>query len=381
MRISTHLICGDDDYLIDAKAKNLINELVPPAERTLGLEIIEGRVLSVDGVVTAVRQCLESVQTIGFFGGAKLTWLRDASFLAGGGRSFESDLVKTAIGKLTALVKGGLPEGQCLLVTACNVPRNTAFFKAFHAAGGVTDFGAAGKPWEQAKLVTTRVQEQLPAFELTMTADVCAEFVERAGYDTRALMQELEKLRVYLGRPGAVQINDVRAIVSIHRNAVANDLTTAVGERNLKEMIPILRRLFDQNENGIKLAAMVEGRIRDLLIMREALDRKWLTVPANAQTPRANWSPNLPPEAEALLTALDPDPRTRTPWQLGRPAMQAQNYTMKELRLARHLLIELREKLVSSSLPEAFLIETTLLKIVAKPRHAEKPLKTALHNK
>ncbi len=370
--ISAYLVCGDDDYLVDVKAKTLVNELVPPAERTLGLEIIEGRAESADGVVAAVRQCIESVQTVGFFGGAKVTWLRDAGFLAGGGRSFDSDLVKEAIVKLTAVVKGGLPEGQRLLVTARSVPRNAALFKAFQAAGGVTDFGAAGKPWEQAGQAVARVQELLPKFGLTMDAAVCAEFVARAGYDTRQLVQELEKLRAYVGQPGAVQAADVRAIVSISHAAEANDLTAAVGERKLKEMIPVLRRLFDQGESGIKLAAMVEGRVRDMLMLREAIDRKWLTVQDSGRMPRADFRPNLPPDAELLLAGLDPDPRTRTAWQLGRPAAQAQNYTLNELRRARHLLIELREKLVSSSLPDTFLIETTLLKIVAKPPRAAK---------
>jgi DNA polymerase-3 subunit delta len=365
--ISTYLVCGDDDYLIDVKARALVNELVPPAERALGLEIIEGRAQSADDVVKLVKACLASVQTAGLFGGAKLTWLRDAGFLAGSGRSFESDLVKEAIAQLTALVKGGLPEGQRLLVTACGIPRNSALFKAFQAAGGVTDFGAAGKPWEQAGQAIARVRELLPGLGLTMDAGVCAEFVERAGFNTRLLVQELEKLRAYVGPKGAVQAADVRAIVSISHAAEANDLTTAVGERKLKEMIPILRRLFDQGESGIKLAVMVEGRVRDMLVMREALDRKWISVRQKGSMPSAEWLPNLPPEAEEMLAPLDPDPRTRTIWQLGRPAAQAQNYTLTELRRARHLLIELREKLVSSSLPEAFLVETTLLKILVRP--------------
>lgn len=369
MSTSAYLVCGDDDYLIDARAKGIINELVPSAERALGLEIIEGRVESADAVVEAVQRCIQSVQTIGFFGGAKLTWLRDAVFLAGGGRSFDSDLVKNAIVQLTALVKGGLPEGQRLLVTARSVPRNLALFKAFNAAGDVTDFGAAGKPWELAGAAEARVQELLPRFKLTMDAGVCTEFVARAGFDTRTLVQELEKLRAYVGQAEVVQAEDVRAIVSLSHAAEANDLTTAMGERKLKELIPILRRLLDQGESGIKLAAMIDGRVRDMLVLREALDRKWLTV-QSGRVPRADWRTDLPTEAATILAGLDPDPRTRTAWQLGRPAMQAQNYTLNELRKARHLLIELREKLVSSSLPEAFLIETTLLKIVAQPPRA-----------
>ena len=45
--------------------------------------------------------------------------------------------------------------------------------------------------------------------------------------------------------------------------------------------------------------------------------------------------------------------------------MQAVRYTLNELRRARHVLIELREKLVSSSAPPEILLEMALLRLVA----------------
>jgi DNA polymerase-3 subunit delta len=374
MKPVIYLICGDDDYLVELKAKELLDKLIPVAEREWGLETIDGRADKVAEVVDAVDRCIESAQMGSMFCNAKLTWLRAATFLAGGGRTFESVEVKKAIERLTAMVKGGLPDGMRLMISAGNVPRNSALYKAVKAADGLTDLGEGVKPWERAQAAEGRVKQFLPEFELTMPQNVCEEFVARVGYDTRCILQELEKLRTYLGKPGAVTSRDVRDVVSLSNVAEANELTNAIGDRNMKEAIKVLHRLFEQNESAIKMVNMIERRISDLLMVLECLARKWLSAQAmSSGAIRADWSTQLSPEADALLSAIDPDPRTQNVWVTGRLVPQARNYTIRELRLARHLLIGLREKLVSSSLPEEFMVETTLMKILARPTVAAKP--------
>jgi len=46
----------------------------------------------------------------------------------------------------------------------------------------------------------------------------------------------------------------------------------------------------------------------------------------------------------------------------------ALNYSLQELRIARFRILELREKLVSTGLPEMFLLETALLRIIGAPK-------------
>ena len=40
---SVYLVYGDDEYRVSEKAGAIVDRLVPEAERTFGLEIIEGR--------------------------------------------------------------------------------------------------------------------------------------------------------------------------------------------------------------------------------------------------------------------------------------------------------------------------------------------------
>jgi hypothetical protein len=64
------------------------------------------------------------------------------------------------------------------------------------------------------------------------------------------------------------------------------------------------------------------------------------------------------------VSALPVNPKTLNAWALKKKLPHALNYSLQELRVARFRVLELREKLVSTGLPEMFLLETTLLRII-----------------
>jgi DNA polymerase-3 subunit delta len=367
MPVSLHLVCGSDDYLVEQQAHKIVDASVPVAERALGLEVLHGRVDTVDAARAVVRQCLEAVQTAGFFGGGKLVWLKNATFLNPLVRPGDSEQVKERVAELTARIKDGLPEGQRLLVTAVSIARNSAFFKACQAAGEVSDFGSGEKAWEQEKLARERLDGLLRKCNLPMTEEVRERFLQRAGTSTRLLANELEKLQLYRGKSVApVAAADVDAIVSVGREAMAWDLVDAMGERDAGKLMESLRRLQAQDEKAIGLVAMAESRIRELIVLRYAIDQRWLQAHESERGPLCKWSESLPAEADALLASLPRDPRGVPPFIQRKAAVQATRYTLNELRRARHVLIELREKLVSSSSPPEILVETALLRLVAR---------------
>jgi DNA polymerase III delta subunit len=359
------LICGDDDYLVDAAARERIGQVVPAADREFGVEVIDGRRETGDEVRRAVEACIESVQTPGFFGSVKLTWLRDAHFLTGGGRVSESAAAKEAVERLGEWLKDGLLEGQNLLITVGKILRTSVFFKLCQKFGEVEDFGGGFKSWELEKLAEQRLGRLLDKAGLTMDEEARKEFLTRAGFDTRFLVQEIEKLSLYLGNIKFVTVNDVREITSIGREAEAWDLLDAFGNRDAYALLDTLKRLSGQKGIGIMLAAMLEKCVRELLVLREAYDRKWVY---GGKGGGCGWSTSLPPEAAALLSALPVNPKTMNAWAMKKKLPHALNYTLQELRVARFRVLDLREKLVSCSLPEMFLLETVLLRIIGTPQ-------------
>ena len=358
-----YLICGDDDYLVDSTARERLNQLVPESDRAFGIETVDGHKDSAEEIRKAVDACMESVQTPGFFGSNKVTWFRNVSFLTGAGRASETIAAKGAVEKLTVWLKDGLLEGQMLVITAAKVLRSSVFFKACMAQGEVQDFGSGLKSWELEKLAGQRVDAMFAQAGLSADSAARAEFLKRAGFDTRFLLNEVEKLRLYVGDRKTVTTADVREITSIGREAEAWDLLDAFGERNALGALTTLKRLSGQKGIGVMFAVMLEKSVRDLLILREAYDRKWVY---GSKGGACGWNANLPPEAGPLLGMLPVNPKSTNAWAMKKKLPHALNYTLQELRDARRLVLDLREKLVSCGLPEMFLLETTLLRIIGK---------------
>lgn len=375
MAKSCHLICGEDDFQVEIEARKLVDRLVTPDRRDFGLEIVDGRVESVDACAAAIRQCLQSVATDGLFGGGeKLTWFREPAFLAQD-RLGKSTVVKERLEDLVACIKAGLPEGRTLLLTTFRINRASALFKAFQAAGEVQDFGSNLRPRQREDAARQRLAEWLPRVGLQMTAEARSLFLARVGVDSRLLVNELEKLRCYCGEGATASAADVQAVVSLGREAEIWGILDAFGDRDASRLIAQLRAQLGQSESPIGVVTMLESRVSELLIVRQALDRGWAAPGSTGMA--LNWR-DLPPAIEAWFAAADTDFRRMNPYRAGRLAAQAGNWTLRELRWARHLLIGLREALVSSSLPGDWLAETRLLQAIGTRRPARRRAAAAM---
>jgi hypothetical protein len=112
--------------------------------------------------------------------------------------------------------------------------------------------------------------------------------------------------------------------------------------------------------------------VRELLLVRESLDRGWLRLKPGGRNAEPDWS-GLPDSLSAA--GGKKDMRKLSPWQIEKLARQAETWRLPELRLARYWLVELRERLVSSTAPGGVLLEAALLRCVASPsqRRAAKP--------
>jgi DNA polymerase-3 subunit delta len=346
------LVCGEDDYFITEEAKRVVAKHVPEAEREFGLEIIEGRCDTVDAMAACVKSALAPAQTAGFFGG-KLTWVRDVTFL-GAKRGADSATVKEAVAELVECVKQGLPEGQRLLVSGCGVSRAGAFFKACQKHGRVVDVGGAEKGYQKLKAMREMLPEFLEREGLKMSTQTREAFLNRVGADTRLVVQELAKLRTYLGKAGEATERDVNAVCSIGREAEAWDFLDAWSERQMNPTLESLTMLLDQGKNGVYLATMLETRVREMLVFRACVDAGWLEG--------TRWRADLPKEAEEVLRGMGTDPRGMNPWMAQKRATQAKKFSLRELRNARVLVMTLREQLVSTQLDERVLLEAFVVR-------------------
>ena len=371
MRKSCHLICGQDDYLVEAAARRLVDAVVPLERREFGLEVIDGRVETVDACVAVLRQTLEALVSDSLFGGGeKLVWLREPAFLTID-RIGRSTLVKPLVEALVDQVKTGLAAGDTLLVTTLQVNRSTTFFKAFKSHGEVQDHGTGLNLRQRQGLAAKALDDLLPEKGLQMDRAVRGEFLARVGADVRVMANELEKLRCYLGAAGTVRGAEVQAIVSPGQEGEIWDVLDAFSLRQAPQFIRALRLQMESVDTPIALVTMLERRLNDLILVREALDRKW--AQAGGGQGGIEWR-GAPGAIESWMEQEGTDLRRMNPYRVQHLVRQASCWRLQELRWARHTVIELREALVSSNLPPKWLAEVQLLKALRLTgRRAQRP--------
>src|SRR4029077_9385627 len=124
-----HAVVGSDESVVKTAAAELAASLTPAAAGDFGLEIVDGCADNAEQAASRVRSTIEALQTLPFFGGAKLVWLKNVNFLGDTvlGRSAS---VQSALEELADVIKADIGTDVTLLVSAIDVDRRRSFYKA-----------------------------------------------------------------------------------------------------------------------------------------------------------------------------------------------------------------------------------------------------------
>ncbi len=361
---SAYLVCGDDEFRVSRATQELLGRLVPEKDRAFGLDRIDGRVGTVDETVAVIRAVRDALVSDSLFSsGSKTVWLREPAFLSND-RIGKSPNIKDELANLIARIKEGLGEGTRLVVSTLKINRASAFFKAFAGKdGAVADFGSGLKGRQKAEAAAELVTDFCARFKLKMEPDVRRLFLSRVGTESRQIVSELEKLACYCGEGKAATADDVREIVSSGAVSEVWDLTDAFCARDPRALVTQVRMQLGQGESAIRLVNSLLAAVGDLLAVREGLERHWAT-PAGAAL---NWDA-LPADIAEGLECADKSVLSAVGFQLRKKIDQSAVWNVRDLRNARHYLLELRELLVSCGLPEELLLETKLLQAIGLRR-------------
>jgi DNA polymerase-3 subunit delta len=340
-----YVFSGEDDYLFIEEVKQLIDRLVPAAEQTLGLEMIEGQARNAAEAATAVSRCIESLRTAGFFGGRKVTWLKGANFLDRSMIAMANE-VSEARSALARLLEAGLPAGNVFIITTHAFDRSSALFKTCAAKGHVSRQDEL-KPYQKEKAAIGFVLEMLRKNNLQSSTEAAVDIVGLAGTDSRQLAHEVEKLVAFIYPRRNITGEDVMTIISPARESEVINLADAVGKRDLKEALRLMRQLLFQKENPIGLVMALETRFRYLFFLREATAKN----------------------EEKIIGLLTSDKgKPMHPYYLSKLKEQAGYFSRQELAESREVLLQTRLQLVSTAGPEEILLEKLLVNICRRQK-------------
>ena len=354
-------IVGSDEAKVKREAAELAQKLAPAEAGEFGLEIIDGAADNVEGAATAIRSTIAALQTLPFFGGGKLVWLKSANFLSDDVRG-KSVNVLEPLEELGDLLSSGLPNDVTFLVSAIDPDKRRSFYKTLTKLAEIQifdepDLNRSG--WEEnaGEIVRAEAKKRGLKFE-----DEALElFVLSTGGDSGVVANELEKLALY-GPKGAITVEEVRALVPISRAAVIFELGNALARRNATLALSLVRDLLDQGETaiGILLATLLPT-IRNLLLAKDLMERHRLPRP---QAPFAFISTlnRLPAkETEHLPRKKD---GAINGYALGIAAMNAHRFETNQLVRGMEACLQANLELVTTQLDQELVLTEVVVKLL-----------------
>jgi DNA polymerase-3 subunit delta len=366
MADNVQFFCGNDEYLVGLNARKMVDEFCPEAEQSLSLETIDGSVSKVDDAVAAIDQCIAAFRTVGLFGGKKVVWLRDAAFLKNAVIMKNAD-VKRLLADLAGDLKAGLADDQFLVISAPGIDKRSAFYKALKGVVEIQEYDIPERDYEARPVALKRAQSLFKREGLDIDSAAMELFIDKTGFETRQIMNEVEKLVLYKGEEKErITVDDVQLLTSASGEAVAWDFTDAVASRNLGDAIKIYRQLLFQKQTAVGLIIQLESLFQNLLRFREYMEAGWLRMNGN----RIQWASD--PEIDEYFAAMPDDPRKMHWFRAGKIANQAASYTVRRLEASKKLIVDTHERMLSGgSIPHDLMFETLLAKLCA-PRARRK---------
>lgn len=359
-----HAVVGSDESEVKRVAAELAAKLTPPDAGDFGSDVIDGCADNTEQAVARVRSTIEALQTLPFFGGAKLVWLKNVNFLGDDPKS-RSAAVQSALEELAGTIDADFGSETTFLLSATEVDKRRSFYKSLAKRADLhvfdrLDSSRSGWEEEATEIVRRRVETRGLQFE----ADALELFVLLTGGDTRQIDNELEKIDVYLGQERQVTVENVRELVPLSRAGVIFELGNALAQHDLGRALTLVRRLLDQGETaiGILLVAILPT-IRNLLLAKDLMERHRLPRP-HAPFTFISALNRLPPEATEHL------PRKKdgavSGYALGIAAQNTHRFETKDLVEGMEACLQANVRLVTSQLDHELILTEIVVKLIGK---------------
>ena len=368
---SPALICGDDEFAVKQRAKQLYQQWCGEIGG-MDHEIIEATVANSGEAMTAIARLREALQTLPFFGTGKVIWLRDCNFL-GEERVASAQMVTESLSDLAEELKAfawSRNTGIRLLISAGKVDKRKTFFKTLDKIGSVESlvgWSADDRDWVERAEVTARTAVRDRKKEISDEA--VAELVSRIGPHPRQLDNEIEKLCLFAGDRRQIEAGDVNAVCARNKTARAFALGDALGDRDLPRLLQRLDEelwevKLDSKKSEIGLLYGLIGKVRAMLLLKEMLREGWIKPEMDYNRFKAQLQ-RVP--ADQLPGDRRFNPLALNPYVLFKALPQVKRYSESELVRAMDLLLRCNQRLVSSGLDETLVLQQTLVQIVSPP--------------
>ena len=203
--------------------------------------------LAAAAVIADPARLTDEAAQIGLFGGRRVVRVRDAG-----------DASAPVFTRFLAD-----PVGDTLVIAeAGDLPGRSALRRVFDDAPNAAAIGCYPDSARDLALV---IREAFAAHRVAASRDATDFLVEHLGDDRLVTRSELEKLTLYAGDGGTIDIDDARAVIADSAALSMNDALLAAAEGNAAALDRALARVFQEGESPV---TVIRALLRHLQIGR-----------------------------------------------------------------------------------------------------------------
>jgi DNA polymerase-3 subunit delta len=162
------------------------------------------------------------------------------------------------------LVKG-VPEGNCLVMTADHVDRRKRLYKVIDECGTILTFAKTKSPENQKHIFLAVATSILESRGKQLAPGALAALGRKTGFELRGALGELEKLILYTGEKTRIDEEDIARIAGQTKEDTVFDLTSAITERDLTKALVTIRYLFEHGVHYLMIVSMLAREVRLML--------------------------------------------------------------------------------------------------------------------
>ncbi|MCR2820459.1 DNA polymerase III subunit delta [Lederbergia panacisoli] len=254
-----YLLYGTESFLINETKQKLVTNVLTEEEMDFNLSIY-------DMEETTVEEALEDVETFPFFGERKIVFLNNPIFLTS---EKSKDKVEHNIKKLESYIES--PAPYSILVLAGNYEKLDERKKITKLLKKNAEIIEAKKLSERE--LHTWIQRQIEEKGQQIDENAIDLLLALVGPDLMNLHSELEKLSLYVKDSKIIKVEIVEKLTSRSLEQNIFDLVDKVVQRKMEEVFRIYYDLRKQNEEPIKILALLASQFRLIYQVKELMKR------------------------------------------------------------------------------------------------------------
>lgn len=273
--MTIYLYWGEDDFALTQAVKQLRESVLDANWSSFNYDKI------FNDAPNAIVQGLNQVMTAPFGMGGRLVWLVETTICQQCPETLLAELERT-------LPK--IPEQSVLLLTNRNRPDGRLkSTKLIQHHGHIREFSLI-PPWKTEQLVQ-QVQSMSQDVGVKLNIAAAELLAESVGNNTRQLVNELEKLRLFAGDAKKPLDEATVAMLVTANTQNSLQLATAILRRDGATALELVQDLINKNEPALKIVATLVGQFRTwlwvkLMVSEGERDPKAIAQAAQISNPK-----------------------------------------------------------------------------------------------